>query len=79
MDKAVKFADGIRVFKPKEGAPDFIKLNLVISVADVCQWLRDNEDENGQVRLDLKKSTKGNFYLSLNDYKKPVEKGYTEF
>lgn len=64
------FVDGIRVFKPHEKAPEFVKANLVITSAELTAWLKQHTGDDGKVRVDLKKSQKGELYLALNTYKK---------
>jgi len=66
------FADGISFKKPREGAPEFIKGSISILVDKLIPFLKQHQDENGWVNLDLKRSKeKGTLYLSLNTYKKP--------
>lgn len=67
--KETVFADGIIFKKPREGAPEFIKGAISIKVEDFIKFLQANNSD-GWVNLDLKKSAKGNLYLSLNSWKK---------
>lgn len=62
------FADGFRFTKPREGAPEFVKGNLNIKVAEAIAFLQKHEKNGGWVNIDLKKSAKGNLYLELNDW-----------
>lgn len=64
--KDVKFAEGINFYKPGEKSPDFIKGNIVIDKEKLSAWLAGLP--NNIVRIDLKKSAKGNLYLSLNSW-----------
>ena len=64
------FVRGLRVYKPNENAPEFVKLNFQAFVDDFVQFLQENKDSNGQVRFDMKKSKGGALYLELNTYKK---------
>lgn len=68
------FVNGLRVYKPNENAPDFVKLNFQVFVDDLVQFLQENKDEKGQVRFDMKKSKEGKLYLELNTYKKAENK-----
>ena len=61
---------GMRVDKPREGAPEFVKGRVGIEVALFGQWLRDNADDRGWVNLDLLLSTAGDLYLKHNEYKR---------
>ena len=72
MENETKFVNGLRVFKPHEKAPDFVKLNFLADAQELADWLLANKDEEGKVRFDLLKSQKENLYLKLNDYKKPT-------
>ena len=63
---SVEFANGLRIFKPREGAPEFIKGAIVINKGELIQWLSGKGDE---VRLDIKESKKGSWYASVNDYR----------
>ncbi len=66
------FADGMMFKRPKEGAPDFVKGNISIKVADFGVFLAKHE-KNGWVNLDLKSSKEGKLYLELNVWEKKVE------
>lgn len=69
--KEVVFAEGINFYKPGEKSPDFIKGNIVLDKEKLLKWLETMP--NNVVRLDLKKSAKGNLYLSLNSWE-PMKK-----
>ena len=65
----IKFAEGIRFFKPHSNAPDFVKGAISIDRDEFIRWASDQKvDENGRIKLDLKKSKEGNLYLSVNEY-----------
>ena len=64
----IVFVDGVRVFKPRQGAPDFIKLNFLVDIPELIKWLK-TYGEDGKVRFDLKKSLDGKIYLALNSWK----------
>lgn len=63
----VKFVDGIRVFKPRENAPEFVKLNIKIERDVLSKWL---ETQTDIINVDVKESKKGTWYVAVNDYKK---------
>jgi hypothetical protein len=72
------FADGISVYKPREGRPDFIKGTISIDAVKLQQWLQTHpelRDDKGFVRLDIKESSKeGNpWYCSVDTYKPKQE------
>lgn len=61
------FIKGMRFFKPKDGAPEFIKGNIVIEKKEFVEFL--NTCMTDTVRIDLKKSKeKGTLYLTLNTF-----------
>jgi hypothetical protein len=60
---------GMRVDKPRVGAPEFVKGRVGINVSMFGQWLRDNADDRGWVNLDLLLSQAGDLYLKHNEFK----------
>lgn len=65
-----QFLQGLRVYRPREGAPEFIKLNMVFDKAAFLMWLEAQEvDEKGQIRADLKESREGKLYVERNNWK----------
>jgi hypothetical protein len=66
MSTEAKFVDGMRVYAPRDNAPDFVKANLVINIAELQAWLAQR---SGEVRIDIKESRNGKLYASENDYK----------
>jgi hypothetical protein len=69
------FPEGIRVFSPRQGAPDFVKGSIVISPNILIEWLKKNKelltDYKGekQLTLDLLNSKDGKPYLAVNNFK----------
>lgn len=77
-NKEKVFAQGILFDKPsditKEKAP-WIKGKISVKVPDFIVFLNKYQNNAGYVNIDLKKSDKtGNYYLELNNYKKPEQK-----
>lgn len=66
MSTEQKFVDGLRVYAPRDNAPDFVKANMVINVSELQAWLAQR---SGEVRIDIKESRGGKYYASENDYK----------
>lgn len=64
-----KKVNGIWAYKPHENAPDFVKANFSIDSDKLQDWLRNYPDN--QIRLNLKESRDGKFYLEVDTYKKP--------
>jgi len=75
--KEVVFVDGMRWWRPREGAPDFIKGNISIDPVKLTAFLdakKEFMNEKGYFSIDVKKSKlKGEIYLQLNTYKKKKE------
>lgn len=67
MAETVVFIDGLRAFKPNDNAPAFIKANLEIEVDKLTTWL---SGQSGKVKLQLKESKKGGWYLSVDTYQR---------
>jgi hypothetical protein len=66
MTNETKFVDGLRVYAPRDGAPDFVICNLVINVQELTAWLAG---QSGDVRVDVKRSRNDKLYASVNDWK----------
>jgi hypothetical protein len=70
MSTEAKFVDGMRVYAPRENAPDFVIADVVIEHDDFVDWLADRGDK---VRITIKRSRGGKLYASENDYKPSSE------
>jgi hypothetical protein len=64
---------GMRVYKPRVGAPEFVKGRVGINVAQFGQWMMQNADDRGWVNLDLLLSKEGDLYMKHNEFK-PMER-----
>lgn len=70
-----KFADGVSVYAPRQGAPEFIIADLNIDIARLRDWANKNqnllvEGKNGKVlRMQVKRSKDGKLYASVDDFK----------
>ncbi len=62
----IEFVSGLRVFAPREGAPDYILANLVIEREELAAWLRTHPEK---VRIDIKRSKTGKLYAAVNNWK----------
>lgn len=69
-EKETIFVNGLRVSKPHENAPDFIKLNFGAKVDELVAFLQEHKKADGWVNFDLKKSKGGKLYLQLDTYQK---------
>ncbi len=63
----MKFPEGIRVFKPLDTQPEFVKGVLLIN-GEFLEWFQNNHNK-GEVKIEILESKKGNYYLSKNEYK----------
>lgn len=66
------FADGF-IFKRNENAPEFVVGSMSIKVDEAMAFLAQNES-NGWVNLNVKKSKGGKFYMELDTWKPKTEK-----
>jgi len=71
-----KFPKGVRAFKPRDNAPDFVVTEIVIDPKELVQYCKENQnlltDYKGQAQLKLtvmksKDGTKHN--IQVNTYK----------
>lgn len=60
----------IRVSKPSEKAPDWVKLNFGAKVDELVAFLQENKKSDGWINFDLKKSKGNKLYLELNTFEK---------
>ena len=68
----IKFVDGLRIFKPRENAPEFVKGNLLLTKTQLIQWLSSQQNE--EIRIDILESKeKGTWYGKVNDFKPQVD------
>lgn len=70
-----KFADGMRVAKPRDNAPDFVIANVSFEVTSFKKYLEENVNDRGWVNVDILRSKeKGTYYAVTNDYKANMTK-----
>ncbi len=72
------FVDGMQFDPPKQGAPSFVKGKISVRVQPFVEFCNKYANEAGFINIDLFQSQKGNLYLALNTYKKPVQKEEVE-
>ena len=68
------WVDGLRVYKPDERAPDFVKANLVINKAEMLAWLATQPVD--KIKVQMKEARSGNYYAEVDTYQrqeKPAE------
>ena len=71
----VQFVEGLIVKPPHERAPDFVKAQISIKVADLGVWLREKHKAGEEwVNADVKVSKGGKWYAAVSTFKpKPKE------
>jgi len=62
------FVDGLRISKPKDNAPDWIKANGVINCDELEQYIRANRNESGEIRFQIKESKAGRLYCAVDTW-----------
>jgi hypothetical protein len=67
------YPKGMRVFPPRENAPDFVKGKISIHLETFQEWAQNHLDEKGYIAFDLKEGRDG-IYASLNTWKKPDQR-----
>ena len=73
----IEFVSGLFVKAPHEGAPDFVKAQISIKVADLGVWLRAKHKAGAEwVNIDVRVSKNAKWYASVSTYK-PKEKDET--
>jgi len=74
------FVDGLRVSKPNDKSPEWVKLNFGANVDQLVAFLQKYKKQDGWVNFDLKKSKGDKLYLELNTFerKKKVNDGYVD-
>jgi hypothetical protein len=69
------FPEGIKFFAKSDKAPDFVVGTMVITPAELVQFIKDNAsllvDYNGtkQLKLQVLKSQKGGLYAQVDTWK----------
>jgi len=70
-----KFANGMRVEKPRDNAPDFVIAKASFEVESFKKYLDENINQRGWVNVDILRSKeKGTYYAVTNDYKADMTK-----
>lgn len=64
------FAKGIYFFSNPQ-QPEWVVGTLSINVEDAVQFLQENKNAEGKIKLGIKKSQSGKFYLDLDTFQSP--------
>lgn len=67
MSGNTEFIDGLRIYAPNERAPDYIIANGEIDSLALSAWLASHP---GKVRIVIKRSQGGKYYVALDAYKR---------
>lgn len=59
---------GLFLSAPREGSPSFVKGKIGIKVETFINWLKEKQNNQGYVNLDLLENKTGGLYIKLNDY-----------
>ena len=62
----IKFVDGMKVNKPHDNAPDFVKASLSFNRAELMNWLQNQSGD--VINVDIKESKKGSWYAQVNEW-----------
>ena len=69
------FVNGLRIQKPRDNAPDFVKASLVINPTKLIAWLKENDQyltegkEGLELRTQIKESKQNKLYASVDTFK----------
>lgn len=61
----IKFIDGLRVFKPRDTAPEFVKADIILNKQELMAWL---EGQDGTIRIQINESQQGKWYAKVNEF-----------
>lgn len=73
---AAVYPKGVRAFNKRQGAPEYVKGSLVISINELAKFMNENPDyvsmykDEPQVKLNILEGDNG-LYLTVDTYKKP--------
>lgn len=67
------FAEGMKAFKPREKAPDFIKADIVINVVEFAEFMKLHAKPDRTLRIQIKEGRNGNYYSALDEWTKPAD------
>lgn len=68
-----KYIDGFFVNQPRDNAPEFVLGQISIRAEQFVNFLKENVNEKGYVRIDLLRSKNGDVYAKLNEFKATAE------
>jgi hypothetical protein len=77
------YPNGLMIFQPREGAPDFVKGSMVMSLKKFTEWAKTMSEHyteyqgEKQLRFDILEGDKG-LYTQLNTWKPDAKKEQVE-
>lgn len=66
--EAVIFTEGLKAYKPRDKAPDWIKADIAINVTEFVAFLQNHAKPDGTVRIQIKEGKTGNYYAALDQW-----------
>jgi hypothetical protein len=68
------FTEGMKAFKPRDTAPEFVKADLLIDVAKFTVFINDHAKPDGTMRVQIREAKTGNYFAALDQWTKPAPK-----
>ena len=62
-----RFPDGIRLWRPREGAPQWLMHDITINTQEFIDWLQNEGKDTVRLQIAVSKE-KGNPYLRVDDF-----------
>lgn len=72
-EQVSKLVDGMFLWPVHKNAPKFVKLDISFRAEQFIEYLKDNVDDKGYVRVTVKESKEGKIYAVLNNYEPSME------
>lgn len=71
MSDNIEFVDGLRIYAPRDNAPDYIVANGEIEVGVMESWCKQR---GGKVRIVIKRAKSGKYYASVDNWKPTAQR-----
>ncbi len=69
----VIFTEGLKAFKPREKAPDWVKADIVINTVEFAAFMKQHAKPDRTLRIQIKEGKTGNYYAALDTWEKPTD------
>lgn len=63
------FFEGLKIGKPHDNAPGFVKGKVAIKVDELVAFLQKHQNEKGWLNADLKEGRNGGYYMEVDTWK----------